>query len=95
MESQSPSGMGKHPHEGASMRSYRPSRMKRFCTRRVELVQYGVLEFWCTNRRFITYKGIDQISKPIENIVERKKKEYSKFLASYSLHFIYQANIQP
>lgn len=74
MESQSPSGMGKHPHERASMRSYRPSRMKRFCTRRVELVQYGVLEFWCTNRRFITYKGIDQISKPIENIVERKKK---------------------
>ena len=94
MESQSPCGMGKHPHEGASVRSYSPSRMKSVCTWRVELVQYGVLEFWCTNRRFITYKGIDQISKSIENIVG-KKKEYSKFLASYSLHFIYQANPQP
>lgn len=73
MESQSPCGMGKHPHEGASVRSYSPSRMKSVCTWRVELVQYGVLEFWCTNRRFITYKGIDQISKSIENIVGKKK----------------------
>lgn len=59
---------------GPSMRSYRPSRMKRFCTLAGRAGPVWRLEFWCTNRRFITYKGIDQISKPIENIAERKKK---------------------
>lgn len=45
MGSQSPSRMGKHPHERTSMRSYGPSRVKEDLSRAVDLVQWEEIHY--------------------------------------------------